>query len=104
MSALSAFASWLINAFVFLAITIINFLVDVINAAIVVIASIFSALLSVFPTSSLDFTPPPGLIAVASHINWFIPVGSFATAFAIFCASYITFFSIRPVAKFLQLA
>lgn len=101
---LSSFAAWLVKAFSFLAITIINFFVDVINAAIILIASIFSGLLLLFPTSSINFVPPAKLISVAQHINWFIPVSSFATAFALFCASYVVYFSIRPILKFLQLA
>lgn len=102
--ALSDFASWLITAFVYLAITIINFGVDVINIAINAIAIIFGVLLEVFPTTTIDFTAPQSLISVAGYINWFIPMDSFALALSIFCGSYVVYFSIRPVAKFLQLA
>ena len=102
--ALSDFAAWLVSAFVYLAILIINFLVDVINMAIVAIAIIFEVLLGAFPDASIDFSAPQALIDVACYINWFIPTQSFAIAISIFCCSYIVFFSIRPVAKFLQLA
>ena len=101
---LSSFASWLVKALSWLAITIINFLVDVINAMIVLLASIFSTLLSVFPDMNIDFSPPAALISLAAHINWFVPMSSFATAFALFCASYVVYFSIRPILKFLQFA
>ena len=101
---LSRFAAWLLGAFKYLAILIINFGVDVINFAIVTIASIFHLLLQVFPTTTLDLRPPSALIAVAGHINWFIPMPAIAGSIGLICATYVAFFTIRPVAKFLQLA
>lgn len=103
-SALSKFAKWLIDAFVFLAVTIVNFGVDVINLAILSVASIFHLLLQVFPTSTVNLDPPASLIAVAAQINWFIPMHAVAGGIALVCASYIAFFTIRPIAKFLHLA
>lgn len=101
---LANFASWLLGAFRYLAILIINFGVDVINAAIVAIASIFHLLLAVFPTTTLDLKPPAALIAVAAHINWFIPMHAVAGGLTLICAAYVAFFTVRPVMKFLQLA
>ena len=101
---LSAFASWLVKALSWLAITIINFFVDVVNAAIVLLASIFSTLLSAFPDMNIDFFFFFSLISLAAHINWFVPMSSFAASFAIFCASYVTYFSFRPILKFLHFA
>lgn len=101
---LANFAAWLLNAFKYLAILIVNFGVDVINFAILTIASIFHLLIQVFPTTTLDLNPPDELIAVAGHINWFIPMPAIAGSLGLICASYIAFFTIRPVAKFLQLA
>ena len=101
---IAALCKWLLLAFKFLAVLVINFLVDVINALIVAIATVFLTLLSVFPSTSLNFEPPAELLQVASHVNWFIPVGSIALAVSLLCASYVVYFSIRPVLKFLQLA
>ena len=98
------FAIWLLSAFKYLAILIVNFGVDVINAAILTIASIFHVLIQIFPTTSLDLTPPPALVAVAGYINWFIPMPAIAGSIGLICASYVAFFTVRPVLKFLQLA
>ena len=101
---LANFSSWLLDAFVFLAITIINYGVDVINAAIEGIAAVFSVLLAVLPDASLDLSPPQELLSAASGINWFIPMGAISGSISLVCASYVAFFAIRPVAKFLHLA
>ena len=101
---LANFAAWLLSAFKYLALLIVNFGVDVINFAILAIASIFHVLIQVLPTTNLDLNPPAQLIAVAGHINWFIPMPAIAGSLGLICATYIAFFTIRPVAKFLQLA
>lgn len=101
---LAGFATWLLSGFKYLALLIINFGVDVINAAILTIASIFHLLIQVFPTTNLDLTPPAALVAVAGYINWFIPMPAIAGSIGLICAAYVVFFTIRPVLKFLQLA
>ena len=103
-SLFSSLMSFLIGLCKYVAILIINFLVDIINGLIELIATIFSGLLYVFPSSDLSFDAPASLLAISGYINWFIPVGSFVAALGLICASYIAFFSIRPILKFLQVA
>lgn len=100
----SSLMAFLVKLCKYVAILIINFLVDIINGLIELIATVFSALLYVFPNSNLSFDAPASLLAISGHINWFIPVGSFVTALGLTCASYVVFFSIRPILKFIQVA
>lgn len=100
----SSLMAFLIKICKYVAILIINFLVDIINGLIELIATIFTGLLSLLPNSELSFDPPASMIAISQHINWFIPVGSFVFALGLVCASYIAFFSIRPILKFIQVA
>lgn len=100
----SSLMSFLIKICKYVAILIINFLVDVINGLIELIATVFTVLLSVFPNSDLSFDAPASLVLISGHVNWFIPVGSFVTVLGLICASYIAFFSIRPILKFMQVA
>ena len=103
-SLFSALMAFLIKICKYVAILIINFLVDIINGLIELVATIFTGLLSVFPVSNLSLDPPASLVAISQHVNWFIPVGSFVTALSLICASYIAYFSIRPIFKFIQVA
>lgn len=103
-SLFSSLMSFLINICKYVAILIINAFVDAINGLIELIATVFAALLSVLPNSDLSFDAPASLVAMSGHINWFIPVGSFVVALGLICASYIAFFSIRPILKFIQVA
>lgn len=100
----SSLMSFLIKICKYVAILIINSLVDIINGLVELIATIFSGLLYVFPSSDLSFDAPASLVTMSGHINWFIPVGSFVVALGLICASYVAFFSIRPILKFIQAA
>ena len=101
---ISSLMAFLIKICKYVAILIINFLVDIINELIELIAIIFSGLLYVFPSPDLSFDAPASLVAISGHINWFIPIGSFVIALGVICASYIAFFSIRPILKFIWVA
>lgn len=100
----SSLMAFLIKICKYVAILIINFLVDIINGLIELIATIFTGLLSVFPNSDLSFEAPASLVAISGHINWFIPIHSFVVTLGFISASYIAFFSIRPILKFIQVA
>lgn len=100
----SSLMAFLIKICKYVAILIINFLVDIINELIELIATIFSGLLYVFPSSDLSFDAPDSLVAISGHINWFVPINSMVIALGLVCASYVAFFSIRPILKFMQVA
>ena len=100
----SSLMAFLIKICKYVAILIINYLVDIINGLIELISTIFSGLLYVFPSSDLTFDAPASLVAISGHINWFIPINSMVIALGLVCASYVAFFSIRPILKFIQVA
>ena len=103
-SLFASLMSFLIDICKYVAILIINALIDAINGLIELIATVFTGLLFVLPNSNLNLDPPASLVAIAGHINWFLPIGSMVAALGLVCASYVAFFSIRPILKFLQLA
>ncbi|MBV5330635.1 MAG: hypothetical protein JZU65_23895 [Chlorobium sp.] len=82
---------------------ILNLFIDLVNLVIVAVAGIFSLMLSALPLVSFNFTPPAGLLSVASQINWLIPIGSIFACFSIIAIAYVAYFTIRPVLKFFQL-
>lgn len=105
--ALSRFAEWLLNALWKIGIVVANAAVDVINAAIVVVASTFGVLVDILPDASLvmiPLVPPPALISFASNVNWFVPMDAIAGGLGLIILTYTAYFAIRPVAKFMQVA
>lgn len=98
----TAFAKWLIKAFLFLVITLVNLLIDVVNALIKLIATIVSSIISAFPNTTLDLKPPPGLIEIASYVAWFIPLKTMAFCLGVIGTCFLVYFGVRPILKFLH--
>jgi hypothetical protein len=81
-----------------------NIIIDIINALITGIAGVFQTVISWLPSQSVDLSVPPGLLDLASNINWFVPVGGMVACLALIGIAYIAYFAVRPILKFIHLA
>lgn len=101
---LSSFTAWLLDALSWFGDLIIKLLIELINLIIVAIATCLTLIISLFPNvDGIPFEIPNSVILLSSNINWFVPVGTFASCTLVLSTAYIAYFAIRPLLKFFQL-
>lgn len=105
---LAALCSWLVTWGKTLAIWIINFLVDVVNAAIVALAAVITAIAGLLPVGtglpSMPSTPSDSLWGITIQtLNWLFPINLMISCFEFVGLSLIAYVAIAPLARWAKL-
>lgn len=105
---LAALCSWLLAWGKTLAVGIINFLVDCINAAIVAFVALITAIANLLPAGSLMPSLPPvpesgAWAATLQTLNWLFPVGFIINCFAFITTALLAYVMIAPLARWAKL-
>lgn len=81
-----------------------NLFIDLLNGVITAIALLFQGILSFFPSVTFPLQAPAGLVELSGKIAWFVPVSTIASCLLILGGCYVTYFTVRPILKFVHLA
>lgn len=105
---LSALCSWLLGWGKVLGATIINFLIDCINTAIVALVAIITAVANLLPSGSsmpsLPALPESGTWStMIQTLNWLFPVGFIINCFGFITTALLAYVMIAPLARWAKI-
>lgn len=105
---LAALTSWLLGWGKVFSVAIINFLIDCINAAIIALVAIITAIANLLPSGSsmpsLPQVPDSGTwLTMIQTLNWLFPMTFIVSCFGFITAAILAYVVIAPLARWAKL-
>jgi hypothetical protein len=98
------FVNWLWDALLSLLITLVNHIVDLINATISYLPQVAATAANLLPSYTV---PSPGQIVdqsgFLSALNWVLPISFFVNVLAMMVAAYAAYHLFGPVLRWLKI-